>query len=250
MTPRQQFDLNGYLSAIDILSGLEVAEVRAAFDELEARIGKKEAQIGVMGREREFSWLWELAVNPRILDAVKDAYGANLLLIGTHVFCKYPVEDMGAESFVAWHQDVTYWGLEPPKAITAWLAIDDSNEENGAMMVIPGSHKVGIVDHGKSHVQGNLLSVNQEVSDEVFDLNSAVTLSLRAGQVSLHDGLTIHGSHPNRSTRRRCGAAIRFTTPEVRAVGNENQTFQWQAVLVRGENRPGAMELLPEPDFG
>jgi len=249
MTHGEKFDHDGYISGIDILSDSEVAKIRTSFDEIEARLGKDEAQIGIIGKEREVSWLWNLATHPGILDAVQRAYGEDLLLIGTHVFCKYPVEDTGTEAFVAWHQDVTYWGLEPPKAITAWLAIDDADEENGAMMVIPGSHLSGILDHGTSREKGNLLSVNQAVSDEAFDPDSAVTLTLRAGQISLHDGLTIHGSLPNHSTRRRCGAAIRYTTPEVRIVGNENQTFDWQAVLVRGEDRHGNLQLLPEPEF-
>ena len=249
MNHKEQFEREGYLSGIDILSASEVGGIRSEFDGVESQLGREEAQIGILGKERELPWLWSLATHPAILDAVQCVYGDDLLLIGTHVFCKYPVDDTGTEAFVAWHQDVTYWGLAPPKAITAWLAIDDTDEENGAMMVIPGSHTVGILDHGKSHEEGNLLSVNQEVSNEAFDPDSAVTLTLRAGQMSLHDGLTIHGSLPNHSPRRRCGAAIRYTTPGVRNVGNAKQTFDWQAVLVRGEDTHGNLKLLPEPDF-
>ena len=61
------------------------------------------------------------------------------------------------------NQDVTYWGLEPPEALTAWYAIDDSNRDNGCMQVIPGTHQ-GLREHGKSAREGNLLSVNQEVA--------------------------------------------------------------------------------------
>ena len=89
------------------------------------------------------------------------------------------------------------------------------------MSVIPGSHRLGILEHAKSARAGNLLSINQEVPDGLVDEARAVSMPLRAGQMSLHDGMLLHGSHPNRSTRRRCGLAVRFTTPDVRQVAPE-----------------------------
>ena len=155
-----------------------------------------------------------------MLDPVEAVLGPDILLLASNFFCKYPAEERG-ERFVAWHQDVTYWGLEPPRAITAWIAIDDADVENGCMSVIPGSHRLGILEHAKSARAGNLLSINQEVPDGLVDEARAVSMPLRAGQMSLHDGMLLHGSHPNRSTRRRCGLAVRFTTPDVRQIGAE-----------------------------
>ena len=249
MSPGKQFDQDGYLSPIDVLNEAEAAEVRQSFDELESRIGKEQAQIGLVGKERVHPFIWKFATHPGLLDAVEQVAGPDLLLIGTHIFCKYPSVEMGKEAFVAWHQDVTYWGLEPPKAFTAWLAIDDADDDNGAMLVIPQSHKSGILSHGKSEQQGNLLSVNQAIAEDRLDPDSAVTIVLKAGQISLHAGLAVHGSQPNRSSRRRCGMTVRFTTPEVSWIGDENQKFDWQAVLVRGEDRYRNIPLLPEPDF-
>lgn len=91
-------------------------------------MGKGLSQIGLLHRHRDCRFVWELATHRKILAAVEDAIGPDIVLLGTHFFCKYPTT---VERFVTWHQDVTYWGLKPPKAITAWLAIDDSDVENG-----------------------------------------------------------------------------------------------------------------------
>ena len=249
MTALEQYDRDGYLSPIDALDDAEVTEMRQAFDELEARISKETAQIGLAGKEREIPFIWKFATHPEILDAVEQVAGPDLLLIATHIFCKYPSDEMGQESFVAWHQDVTYWGLEPPKAFTAWLAIDDADDDNGAMLILPGSHHLGILDHGKSDEQGNLLSVNQAISEDDLDPQSAATITLKAGQISLHHGQVVHGSKPNRSSRRRCGMTIRFTTPDVRWVGDPDQKIAWTPVLVRGEDHYDRLEKVAPPSF-
>src|SRR5205085_1530697 len=140
--------------------------------------------------------------------------------------------------FVAWHQDVTYWGLEPPLAVTAWYAVDDSDVENGCMRIIPGTHR-GIRAHGKSERAGNLLSINQEVPVTAAEEARAVDLVLKAGEISLHHGMAIHGSNPNHSTRRRCGLTLRYVPPHVRQIGENSQRRRWNAVLVRGEDRTG-----------
>ncbi len=171
-----------------------------------------------------------------MLDAVEAVLGPDIVLLASNFFCKYPAEERG-ERFVAWHQDVTYWGLEPPRAITAWIAIDDADVENGCMSVIPGSHRLGILEHAKSARAGNLLSINQEVPDGLVDEARAVSMPLRAGQMSLHDGMLLHGSHPNRSTRRRCGLAVRFTTPDVRQMSPNSLRGYYRPVLVRGVDR-------------
>jgi ectoine hydroxylase-related dioxygenase (phytanoyl-CoA dioxygenase family) len=142
---------------------------------------------------------------------------------------------------------VTYWGLEPPFAITAWYAVDDSDVENGCMRVIPGTHRAGIREHGKAERPGNLLSINQEVSVTVEEEARAVDLVLRAGEISLHHGMAIHGSNPNRSTRRRCGLTLRYVPPSVKQVALNSQGRGYTAVLVRGEDRFHHFEDRPLP---
>jgi ectoine hydroxylase-related dioxygenase (phytanoyl-CoA dioxygenase family) len=124
-------------------------------------------------------------------------------------------------------------------AITAWYAVDDSDAENGCMRVIPGTHRGGIREHGKSGRQGNLLSINQEVPVSPEEEARAADLPLRAGEISLHHGMLIHGSNPNRSRRRRCGLTLRYVPTHVRQVMLNSQGYHYAPLLVRGEDRFG-----------
>ena len=151
------------------------------------------------------------------------------------------------EKFVAWHQDVTYWGLEPAEAITAWFAIDDSDRENGCMSVIPESHHDGIREHGKSDQAGNLLSINQEASVTQEDEKRAFDLILKAGEMSIHHGKMIHGSLPNRSTRRRCGLTIRYIPPWVKQIEENSMKRGWKAILLRGQDQEKNFGECPMP---
>ena len=229
----QAYQADGYLTGIPITDIEEVARYRALFDALEAREGRETTRIGLVDRHFQEDFILELATHPRILDSVESLLGPNFLLLATHFFCKYGQE----EKFVAWHQDVTYWGLEPPCALTVWYAVDDSDQENGCMRVIPGTHAAGVREHGKSDTLGNLLSINQAVPVTEGEAERAVDLVLRAGEVSFHDGALIHGSLPNRSTRRRCGLTMRYVPTSVKPVAINSMGRRWNATLVRGEDR-------------
>ncbi len=237
---------DGYIGAVDVIDGDKVSEYRHAFDDLEARVGKETAQIGLIDYHFEERFIWELASHPTILDAVEALIGPNVLLLATHFFNKYG-EGEDAEAFVAWHQDVTFWGLEPPLAITAWYAVDDSDTENGCMQVVPGTHVSGVVEHGKAEQAGNLLSINQEVHVTAEDAAGAVDLPLKAGQISIHDGTLIHGSLPNRSNRRRCGLTLRYVPTWVRQAEDNSLDGRWKPVLVRGKDEEQNFGQLRTP---
>jgi len=246
----RRFAEEGFVSGIRVCDAGEVARVRAQFDALEAAEGREKCQIGLIDRHLDQRFVWELATHPRILDAVEAVLGPDVMLLATHFFCKYPAETAPSarpfadgqedtrERFVAWHQDVTYWGLEPPMAITAWYAVDDSDAVNGCMRVIPGTHH-GIREHGTSDRAGNLLSINQEVPVTPEEEAAAVDLELAAGEISLHHGMLIHGSNPNRSGRRRCGLTIRYVPPHVRHAVENSLKRPWLAILLRGQDRYG-----------
>ena len=193
----------GYHFPLDVLSQSEVAEFRGKLEDYEARSGGP-----IKGEMRHrshvlFPWINEMIRHPRILDAIEDLLGPDILCWNTSFFIKEPRN----KSFVSWHQDLTYWGLEPADIVTAWIALSDSTHENGAMRVVPGSHTLEVLPHADTFAPENLLSRGQEIRVEV-DAAKAVTLELAAGEMSLHHVKLIHGSEPNPSPKRRIGFQV------------------------------------------
>jgi ectoine hydroxylase-related dioxygenase (phytanoyl-CoA dioxygenase family) len=180
-----------------------------------------------------------LVADERLLDLVEPILGPNIALFASHYICKPGDDGMP----VAWHQDGSYWPLEPMEVVTAWLAVDDSTAENGCMRVIPGSHKGSILEH-KTVEERAVLPEGVEVSPE--DECRAVDLEIPAGGVSLHHPFLVHGSNPNLSPKRRCGLTIRYIPATTRITdGKKRKTF-----LLRGEAVPGINEYAPLPEFG
>jgi len=172
-----------------------------------------------------FKWANQLIRHPRIVDAVEDILGPNLLVWGTSFFIKEPNDP----AYVSWHQDSTYWGLDPADIITAWVALSESSAENGAMRVIPDSQKLEQIPHRDTFAADNLLTRGQEIAVEV-DEAKAVMLALLPGEMSIHHVRLIHGSEPNPSGKRRIGFAIRYLPTHVRQIVGTHDS----ATLVRG----------------
>ena len=183
----------------------------------------------------------DIVRNPTILNVVEAVLGPNILCWSTGLF----VKEANDPAFVSWHQDATYWGLEPHDIVTAWLALTPATIESGAMRFVPGSHAGGLLQHVDTRAEHNLLARGQEVSDQVDD-ETAVDVILQPGQFSLHHGRLVHGSKPNRSPRRRYGVAIRYIAPNVRPSGRADS-----ALLVRGKDACGhfAPDRVPERDY-
>jgi ectoine hydroxylase-related dioxygenase (phytanoyl-CoA dioxygenase family) len=238
------FESQGYAAGLRVADTAQVERYRRQFDEVEAREGRAKCQSGLFDPHFTLPFVWELASSPAILDCVEAIIDPNILLMGSHFFCKYGP----SEAFVAWHQDVTYWGLAPPVAVSAWYAVDDSDAGNGCMQVIAATHRSGLRVHGKSaDPSANLLSINQALPIGQDELARVVDIELKAGEISLHDGLAVHGSQPNRSMRRRCGLAMIYIPTAVKQTENNSLGTKWAAALVRGENRERHFADRPHP---
>ena len=234
----RQYQEQGYYAPVRVLSTAEAGALRARLESFEGGAGPLAGKL----RHKShllFPWLHELIRQPRILDAVEDLIGPNILCWGSSFFIKEPRNS----AYVSWHQDSTYWGLEPPDIATAWVAFSDSSVANGAMRVIPGSHHHAQAPHRDTFAPDNLLSRGQEIMVEVDD-RQAVTLELAAGEMSLHHVRLIHGSEPNPSGMRRIGFAIRYIPTYVRQIAGARDS----ATLVRGTDTCQHFEPEQCPD--
>ena len=185
-----------------------------------------------------FPWLYDLTLDDAVLDAVATVLGPNILVWSASFFHK----EASSSGYVSWHQDSTYWGLEPPDIVTAWIALTPSTPESGCLRVVPGSHQWGQIAHSDTFADGNLLSRGQQVQVHV-DEAAAHDVSLRPGEMSLHHVRMIHGSNPNNSTHPRVGFAIRYIPTHVRQSGG--RTY---AALARGRDEYRNFDAPTRPD--
>jgi non-heme Fe2+,alpha-ketoglutarate-dependent halogenase len=237
----ERYQSQGYLAPIRAISTADAASLRQQVEAAEAG----PILVAPFLRNKThlaFTWADALIRHPGVLDAVESVLGADILCWGSGFFIKNAHDP----SFVSWHQDLTYWGLDPADIVTAWVAISDSDVGNGAMRVVAGTHLLDQIAHRDTFAANNLLSRGQEIAVEV-DEAKAVALELRAGEMSLHHVRLVHGSDPNPSPRRRLGFAIRYLPTYVRQTVAKRDS----ATLVRGVDRFGnfAPEQRPAADL-
>src|SRR4030095_7686441 len=232
-----QYRRDGFHFPVRVMSA---AEARVYRDKLEAHERATGAPLAGNMRHKVhllFTWANELARHPAILDAVEDVIGPNILCWSSTFFTK----EAHSPSFVSWHQDATYWGLSTNDVIPAGLPFADAPVESGAMKFWPGSHLKNQLEHRDTFASDNLLTRGQESAVDVPD-RQGVDVSLKAGDMSLHHVLLVHGSGPNTTADRRIGYAIRFIPPHVRQIKARDS-----AMLVRGTDRYGNFDVDPAP---
>ena len=233
---------DGFLSPVRVMSTQEAEDLRQAYEAAEAASPQNFAGANRNNPHLILKCLDAVVHHPRILDAVEDILGPNILLYGSVFFIKEP-NDPG---FVSWHQDSTYMGLEPHDGVTAWLALSPSNPKSGCMRMLPQSHKGDIRPHKDTFGDDNILTRGQEIGG--IDDTAAVDLVLEPGEISLHHLRVIHSSKPNRSQNRRIGIAIQcYLPPHVRQT--QGPAF---AQLVRGRDTYGHFQVAarPQQDLG
>ena len=234
------YNAQGFLTPINVLSGDEIGEIREYFDWLLPQaIDAGWNSYEITNWHKHCQGVWDIVTNPKILDVVQDLVGDTVILRHSHFFAKLP----GDGKRVSWHQDAAYWPITPSKVVSAWLAIDDSHEDNAAMQVIPGSHLSENIPFRESSAEENNV-LNQTVPDELLPAVDPVTLRLDAGQMSLHSDWILHGSEVNQSNRRRCGLALRYLSADVRAYDGWNAN----SVVCRGVEPSGHWENHPRPN--
>ena len=121
-----------------------------------------------------FTWADELVHHPEILDAVEDVIGPDILCWTTNFFIK----EASSAGFVSWHQDSTYWGLEPDDVVTAWVAFTDARRRTATCSSSRARHKIDQLPHLDTFHSDNLLSRGQEIAVEV-DKTKAVGIACR-----------------------------------------------------------------------
>tara|TARA_Y100000590_G_scaffold104736_1_gene119150 strand:- start:2449 stop:3285 length:837 start_codon:yes stop_codon:yes gene_type:complete len=234
----ENYRIRGFLSPLRLFDEDTTKSYRRKLEDFEEKQG---ALISGSLRSKAhilFPWVDEVMRNERLLDPVEDLIGEDILCWNTLFWIKEP----RSESFVSWHQDLNYWGLDTNELVTVWLALSPATIESGCMHVLPGSHNGHFMAHKDGYAEHNMLTRGQEISVDV-DEAEAVAMSLEPGEASLHNGRLAHSSKPNRSSDRRIGIAFNYIPTKARQTLND-----WDsAALVRGIDAYGHFAETPRP---
>ena len=219
----EKFEKDGYAVVKGLFSASEVAEMATSFDRIYAEamlhersyrmqnVFFKIADDDALGRiVRMVQWpsyfnkqLERVRRDPRILKILEPLLGSNLKQIINQMHWKPPGAAMVEFGF---HQDSksrrpreAYADLGTSYLQTA-IAIDPHREENGAMVLCPGSHRLGELpfDPNRSSMQASMDS--NDLVKLGLDPDKAVTLELDPGDLAFWSVYTLHGSGPNLST--------------------------------------------------
>ncbi len=233
----KQYRDEGFVSPVNIFSKEKAKEIRDEIELIEKKLPNELEKGGRYNAHLISPMLDEVTHNENILNAVESLIGSNILVCGTTLFIKNP----GERGFVSYHQDAKYIGLEPHNWVTAWVAITDSNENNGCMRMWSGSHKDNLKEHDQNFNEKNLLTRGQTVNNVPDD--QIVPLVLNAGQMSLHHPKTVHGSGINHSKDRRIGFVIQsYIGTNVKQVLGKNGVQ-----IARGEDKYNFHEKIGRP---
>jgi non-heme Fe2+,alpha-ketoglutarate-dependent halogenase len=242
LAERNGYHDRGFVSPLAGYSIEEAQNLLRSFEALEAEFGGAGALQGTTRQYRPhlyLPWAADLVRHPPILDAVESLIGPDILVYHLTIW----VKEAGSTSYISWHQDSTYFGLQPFEHVTAWLALTDANEEMGCMRVALGSHKLGELAPSENRDDPSLLLREGQVihvDEEALDIEP---MPLLAGQFSLHHTLALHCSGPNKSAQRRVGFGISYIPARCRCIAAQPVN----ATLVRGEDPFGHFKLEPSP---
>lgn len=235
------FRHNGFLFPIPALTPAEITECLDGLNRLEASLGSAVADADVKWRSQGHAhspWFNALVRHPRILDAIEDIIGPNILVWTSTFFIK----EAHSQTYAAWHQDGGYFGLEPKESVCAWVALTDASREAGCMEQLSFQGKPRLYHHSPMGLPNSINRAGQTIV-EPFDEANPTAMALPAGSFSLHHELAIHRSAPNNASHRRVGIGLNFIAPHVRVDG----PVRCKAMLVRGEDKYGHFDLYDPP---
>ena len=241
---REQVDFfhhNGFFFPVPALTPEEAATCLAGLTRLETDLGSAVADADVKWRSQAHAhspWFNDLIRHPRILDAIEDLIGPDILVWTSTFFIKEP----HSPTYAAWHQDGGYFGLEPQASVCAWVALTDASREAGCMEQLSFKGAPRLYQHSPMGLPNSINRAGQTII-EPFDQTDPTAMAVPAGSFSLHHELAVHRSAPNNASHRRVGIGLNYIPPHVRV----NGSVRCKAMLVRGEDKYGHFDLIDPP---
>lgn len=232
-----QWKRDGFLSPFPLLDAEELRACQEGVERYERWLGAPiNSDASMTYRSMAYlllPWVAKLARDPRILDKVESLLGPDILIFTSTFFIKEP----NSPTIAAWHQDSTYYGLDPKEALTVWIALSDASEAAGCMEALSFRGRPRQLSHVSRVVEHSVNRAGQVITEPLDD-GTPVAMPLKPGWFSIHHGLCPHRSGPNTSNHRRIGLGLNYIPTYVKPSGSVRHA----ALLVRGVDLFGHFE--------
>ena len=207
LTGKRDFDCNPYnLKRYKFTEGYKKNNSREEIEyDVNSQLGKFDNGWWINKEVRELvlsEKIGEMAAKLMNVDSVR--------IWHDQILSKPPTEKLSTnnKANIGWHQDRGYWTCcTDENMITAWIALQDTNEENGAMRFVENSNKWGLLNEGGDFFASDLENLKQSMINDGKNWKE-ISNDLKAGEVSFHNSFTFHGSGPNFSDKPRMSIAI------------------------------------------
>lgn len=172
-------------------------------------------------------YFWDLAKDTDVTDIVAQLVGPNVRVYGG----KMNMKAAGYGAPVEWHQDWAFYPHTNDDVLATGMLLDDCDEANGPLMVVPGSHKGPVYDH---HNDGTFCGAF-DPDEQKVDLSSAEKLMGPAGSMTIHHVRAVHGSALNTSNRQRRLLLTEYAAADAWPLANMKGDFEaFESRMVRG----------------
>ncbi len=253
------YDENGYIGVTGVLSEDEIVALRRVTDEFVEKsrevtehneifdLEPGHTQSNPRVRRIKSPCLYHTVYDqtlrhPKILGIVSQLIGDGIRYNGHKLNMKYP--EFGSP--VEWHQDWAFYPHTNDDLLAVGVVIDDMTVENGALMVLPGTHKGPTLDH---HQNGAFVGA---VTEPDFTPDDAVPIELEAGGITIHHVRALHGSAPNTSDKPRRLLLFQYCAVDAWPLRGIPNWDTFNEFIIQGEptNQPRIVSTpirMPEP---
>jgi phytanoyl-CoA hydroxylase len=204
----QTYKNDGFLVIDDVLTKeelmlyrqlTEASNISSLRKELQGR--EKDSTIHMLGLTSMSPEFLNLARHPRIVSCITNLLGADIQLQHSKLATKPSTKGVG---IFPWHQDFMFYPHTNTDLLSVMIMLDDATLDNGCMQMVKGSHKLGFLDH----TNDGYFTGSCRESKYWEDPSKVIDIMPKAGGISIHHGLTLHGSGPNLSGEPRRGIPI------------------------------------------
>ena len=237
------YNLNGYLSVDNVYNDSQIKSLSDVTNEFveKSRLVTEENEMFALESDHsannprltriksphKFHIIFEQAMkDDKMLDILQDLIGKDIRIQTTKLNMKMP----GGGRQVEWHTD---WGHYPhtnDDLLAVGIPLDDITEENGCLMVMPGSHKWTATSH---HEDGFFVGA---VDIDSINIQKTKYIISKTGGISIHHVRTLHGSAPNMSNKPRRLLLFEFRAADAFPLNGLGMSWdEWNKLITRGE---------------